>query len=115
MSEQKKYESKPGDISIFTNKRKSAPTHPILNGNCIINIHDLKAHADAAGNVKLFVSLWGRKSGAGEDFWSGKIQPPAAPTGTNVVPPGGDAQVNSVLTPEEERFLDEMANQTPEM
>ena len=106
-----KYQNKPGDISIFTNDKKTSNTHPLLTGNVLININELKQHADPEGNVKLFISLWGKESANGKTFWSGKANPPKPISNSSDALPGTSNAAK--LTPEDERFLAEQANETP--
>lgn len=88
------YQPKPGDIAIFTNHKRTTDKHPLLTGKVLINIEQLKAEADANGDVNLSISLWGR-DGAKGTFWSGVASPWKSNQGTSsTLPPGNQPSSN---------------------
>lgn len=89
MSDEKKYEAKHGDISVFVNAKREKENQPLMWGKVVLNLNDeeMKAAADANGMVELRVSLWGYQ-GKNGNYWAGKVSVPQQQrTQSDALPP----------------------------
>lgn len=59
------YETKPGNGAIFKNTKKEKETHPDYNGNFV-----------TPSGEKLEISLWVKKSAAGNSYFSVAVKEP---------------------------------------